>query len=431
MRLNVRNISDVTAGQLCSGCGTCAYISPADFEMVDVSERGLRPRLKRNRADGEASADALRACPGIALEHSFDRHDSAYIRELASAWGPVIQVWEGYACDAEIRYCGSSGGAASALALYCIEKGAMHGLLHIAATPDVPYLNHTVLSTTRQEILAKTGSRYAPASPCDGLQMIEDAPDPCVFIGKPCDVAGAVKAAKIRPALGKKLGLTIAMFCAGTPSTKGTLEMLRQMGIEDPSALVSLRYRGNGWPGKATAVVRLPDGSEETKLLCYERSWGGILSRNVQWRCRLCPDHTGEFADIAVGDPWHKPPTGDDPGRSLIVARTPRGRQIVESAISDGYLTCWQVAPRNIALSQPSLLKARASVWGRLMTCRVLGRPTPHFGRMPLFKNWLLQLSLKEKMRSVVGTARRLFRQSHGRPPERGPIVASAAKIYE
>jgi coenzyme F420 hydrogenase subunit beta len=261
--------------------------------------------------------------------------------------------------------------------------------------------------------------------------MIEDAPGPCVFIGKPCDVAGAVKAAKIRPALGKKLGLTIAMFCAGTPSTKGTLEMLRQMGIEDPSALVSLRYRGKGWPGKATAVVRLPDGSEETKLLSYERSWGEILSRHVQWRCRLCPDHTGEFADIAVGDPWHKPPTGDDPGRSLIVARTPRGRQIVEAAISAGYLTCSQVSPRNIALSQPNLLKARASVWGRLMTSRVLGRPTPHFGRMPLFMNWLLYLSLKEKMRSVVGTARRLFRQSHGRPAERGPIVASAAKIYE
>ena len=51
----------------------------------------------------------------------------------------------------------------------------MHGVLHIAARPDVPWLNHTVLSTTRAELLAATGSRYAPASPCDRLELVERA----------------------------------------------------------------------------------------------------------------------------------------------------------------------------------------------------------------------------------------------------------------
>ena len=86
------------------------------------------------------------------------------------------------------------GGAASALALYCMEQGGMHGVLHITAREDVPYLNKTVLSTTREEVLGATGSRYAPASPCDGLAMVEEASGPCVMIGKPCDIAAAEKA---------------------------------------------------------------------------------------------------------------------------------------------------------------------------------------------------------------------------------------------
>ena len=56
-------------------------------------------------------------------------------------------------------------------------------------------------SRTRAELLAATGSRYAPASPCDGLKMIEDAPGPCVFIGKPCDVEGLRLSQAARPTL--------------------------------------------------------------------------------------------------------------------------------------------------------------------------------------------------------------------------------------
>jgi hypothetical protein len=62
----------------------------------------------------------------------------------------------------------------------------------------------------------------------------------------------------------------------------------------------------------------------------------------------LCPDSTGEFADISCGDPWYKKPESDEPGmslvlvrterkgRSAIMARTGRGREVVVSAIGSG-----------------------------------------------------------------------------------------------
>jgi coenzyme F420 hydrogenase subunit beta len=426
----IRSVADVAAKQMCCGCGVCAYLSPAEIEMVDVVDHGRRPRFLPGAPRDARSEEALRACPGIRLEHRFDRRDPRLLRGLAAAWGPIRGVFEGHAADPELRFAGSSGGAASALSLYAIERRGFHGVLHVAARPDAPYLNRTVLSRSRAEILAATGSRYAPASPCDGLQSIEDAPGPCVFVGKPCDVAAVASARRVRPGLDRKLGLTIAFFCAGTPSTRGTIEMLRRMGIEDLASVTAVRYRGNGWPGRATVRIRTERGEEE-RSLSYDESWGGSLERHRQWRCYVCADHTGEFADVAVGDPWYRPIPPDEPGRSLVLARTEGGEAFLRGAIEAGYVVLESADPGILPASQPNLLGARGAAWGRSLTSRLLGAAAPRFRGMPIFSIWWSALSLREKTSSIAGTAKRVFRKGlRGRvecvpwtppPPRRSP----------
>jgi coenzyme F420 hydrogenase subunit beta len=414
MKLKVLNIQDVAEAQLCCGCGTCASVSPDEIEMIDVLDHGRRPRFKGGKPPVDPRSDqAMKVCPGIHLEHQFDRNDLKLVKELAAGWGPVLEIWEGFAADDEIRFAGSSGGAASARALFAMEQAGFAGTLHIAARPDVPYLNHTVLSTSREEILANTGSRYAPASPCDSLHLIEQAASPCVLIGKPCDIAGAQQARAIRPKLDKNLGLTIGIFCAGTPSTKGTLLMLKQMGFDDPSAVQAVRYRGNGWPGMAVGKGEVA-GAPKVSQLTYKDSWGGILQKHRQWRCYICPDHTGEFADIAVGDPWYHDAVPDDPkepGRSLVVVRTERGRQVLQKAMAAGYLKLERKEAWTLPASQDYLIKTRGNVWARLKTLRLMGAPTPKYVNIPMARFWFSALGWKEKLQSFVGTAKRVFRK--------------------
>lgn len=408
MKLRVLNVLDVAEMQMCCGCGACEYISPGEVEMIDTLDHGRRPRFRNGAPQDAGSHEAMDVCPGIALEHTFDDKSPELISDLLPAWGPIREIWEGYACDPELRFMGSSGGAVSAIALYCLERSNMHGVLHIRARPDVPYLNHTVLSTTREDILAATGSRYAPASPCDGLRRIEEAPGPCVFIGKPCDVAATIRARTLRPKLDARLGLTIAFFCAGTPSTRGTLEMIRRMGIEDPSDVLDVRYRGMGWPGEAAVRFKTAT-SDETHRISYEESWGDILQKHRPWRCHVCADHTGEFADIAVGDPWYRPVSPDEPGRSLILARSERGRRLLHEALDAGYLIATQSSPDILTASQPSLLRARAAVWGRVRISALMGAAAPRYERMHIFRCWWSVLNMKEKAQSLYGTARRVL----------------------
>jgi coenzyme F420 hydrogenase subunit beta len=406
VNVKIRSITDVAERQLCTGCGACAYIQPDVIRMVDDPDHGRRPVVQ---PDSRSTMEALGVCPGIRLEH--DPDPSGTIPGLRDSWGPVLEVWEGAATDRDLRHRASSGGVSSALATFAIDRAGFHGLLHIRSRPDAPYLNETTMSTSSAAIAAAVGSRYAPASPCDRLDLIEDAPDPCVMIGKPCDVAGAVKARRMRPALDERLGLTIAMFCAGTPSLRGTLEMLTAMGVDDVTRLEELRYRGHGWPGLATAIVREPDGSRRTATLTYDESWGKILQRHRQWRCYVCADHTGEFADIAVGDPWDRPADGDEPGRSLILLRTERGRAMFDAAREAGYVDARRVEPSRLPAAQPWLEQVRGASGARIAVLRTIGVPVPVYRGLPTRQAWLRHLSMRDKLRSTLGTLRRVRRK--------------------
>lgn len=406
MSHRIRGIDDVAALQLCCGCGACAYLSPDEIEMVDVLDHGRRPRFRNGAPADPRSLEALEACPGIRLDAAALPHGPPALRDLAPGWGPVLEIWEGFACDQEVRFRGSSGGVATALGLSCLEDREYSGVLHVGPRTDVPYLNGTRSSRSRADLLEGSGSRYAPASPCDGLRLVEEAAGPSALIGKPCDAAAAWSARRKRPDLDRRLGLTVAIFCAGAPSTRGTLDLFRALGIDDPGRVLGVRYRGEGWPGKA--AVRLRSGAAvETREMSYEESWGEILQKHRPWRCHICPDHTGEFADVSVGDPWYRPIEPGEPGTSLVVVRTERGREAVREAQARGRLNLLPAPPSVLPASQRNLLKARAATWGRLLALRLLGVPIPSYRGLPLARLWLSELTVREKISSLYGTAKR------------------------
>lgn len=408
--MRLKNVQEVAEWRQCVGCGACAYACPENkVQLIDIYNDGIRPFLN---VDGCGSCDeCIKVCPGYDTSHPSDQEMPGIIPELKQGWGPILEIWEGYAADSEIRYNGSSGGLVSALALYCLEKEGMYGVLHIDADSEKPWMNKTVLSRNRSDLLSRTGSRYAPASPCDGLGLIESAPAPCVFIGKPCDVLGLKRSQFLRSRLDEKVGVAIGFFCAGTPSTEGTMELLKFLNI-DPKDIQKIRYRGKGWPGMAT--VQLKGENSPSKKMSYEESWG-FLQKYRPFRCHLCPDGTGEFADISCGDPWYREIQEGELGDSLVLVRTEKGRKILHGAIEAGYVSLKQVEPSILELSQRNLLLKRSAIWGRLLAMKAFMIPTPRLGGFSLFKNWI-SLSMREKARSIFGTARRIIQRGYKRP---------------
>ena len=406
---NFTRIDQVVEWRLCVGCGACVPRCPNQaITLVHISGRGLRPIVNSTRC--RECAGCVEVCPGIEISHQpFNSH---IMPELSLEWGPVMEVWEGYATDSQIRYNGSSGGVATALALFCLERKGASGVLHIGARPGAPLENVAVFSKNRAELLACTGSRYSPAAPCERLEWIQEALCPSVFIGKPCDVVALRKSQAVNPMLNEKASLAISIFCAGTPVIDGTYKILRVLGVE-PEKVEEIRYRGCGWPGET--MVKIKNNDDQTRLMTYEESWGNILSHYGQFRCRICPDSTGEFADISCGDPWYREIKPGEEGWSLVLVRTERGREILHEAIKAGYVKLESVVQSAIPRSQKALLARRRHLWGRLFMMRMMRVPIPRFAGFSLFRNWL-RLSSAEKLRSLAGTLKRIIERGWTRP---------------
>ena len=215
----------------------------------------------------------------------------------------------------------------------------------------------------------------------------------------------------MRPNLEKKTSLAIGFFCAGTPSTSGTLELLREIGV-DVDTIDSLRYRGIGWPGMATITFKAQD--LDPIKLSYQESWG-FLQKYRPFRCYLCPDLTAESADISVGDPWYRKIDEREPGRSLILIRTEKGRKIFKDALEAGYVKATPADPNIIYQSQKNLLGKRQAIWGRLLAMKMLGIPYPRLEGFHLYENWL-DLPTKEKVKSILGTVRRIIQRNYFKP---------------
>lgn len=279
----------------------------------------------------------------------------------------------------------------------------MDFVLHTGVNDEHPMENRTVKSRTRNELLTRTGSRYAPASPCEGLATIEGSHGPCVFIGKPCDVAAVSMLRSVRPALDRNLGLVLTFFCAGTPSTQGTRHLAETLTVL-PDQINSVRYRGDGWPGRFTIIY---DDERQEKSLSYAESWGK-LTHYRSLRCNLCPDGLGRLGDISCGDAWENSTDNGNPGLSLVVVRTTRGRQILHAAIAANYVKLRLVTSDNVFAAQRSLLTRRTEIFGRLVSLRLFGIPLPRFSGFSLLRSWL-RLPPGRKAKTIVGTAKRVI----------------------
>ncbi|MCA1563301.1 MAG: Coenzyme F420 hydrogenase/dehydrogenase, beta subunit C-terminal domain, partial [Acidobacteria bacterium] len=268
---SLTSLSDVVDWGLCIGCGACAYACKSGgVRMVHVESEGFRPVFE-DVACRQCTA-CLEICPGAHVDGNLNIGTLPKQIEADHEFGPTLEIWEGWASDPEVRFRGSSGGLLSALSLYCLEAGGFDGVIHAGMDPAQPWMNRNHVSRDREAIMARAGSRYAPSAPCAALGDIP-ADEMHVFIGKPCDTAAVSELCRRDPQLDRRIGLVLTFFCAGTPNTRGTLDLMESLEVPASGNVSAVHYRGEGWPGNFRVVSH--DRHEKTTM-SYEESWGKL-----------------------------------------------------------------------------------------------------------------------------------------------------------
>lgn len=390
-----RAVSRVVAARNCSGCGACALLDPGVSMQLDV-DGYLRPvRVLDGTSTVDTVATFEAVCPGRRVRSP--RPAGATIHPTL---GPILSAWSAWAADADIRHRGSSGGTLTALVTWLTETGEFASFVAAQAAARSTR-TETVTIIDREGAMASAGSRYAPTAILAHPGVL--APGTGV-VGKPCEVSAA-RALAGRDS-GAETPLMLSFFCAGTPSQQATDDLVTELGLPDLSSVEELWYRGRGWPGRFTVCDRA--GREVSAS--YDDSWGKHLGPTTQWRCKICPDGVGESADISAADFWKTDERGypdftDGAGCSALLARTPRGQDVLDRAFAAGVIIGHRIDPDELARVQPLQVSRRSSLLGRLVGTRAAGR------RIPRYRGFGLARLALGNPRQAIRTARGSFRR--------------------
>ncbi len=355
---------------------------------------------------GARVAGAAGAGDGVGEAISHAMHDLV--------WGPAERLAIGYAADSTVRHRASTGGVLTALGQFLLASARVKFILHVAASTMAPMRTDRRLSFDAASVLDGAGSRYGPAAPLVDFTALLDRGEPFALIAKPCDIAAVRNLAQIDARVDRFLRYALTFVCGGASDLTKSEEVVSSLGLR-PDEIAAFRYRGNGCPG----ATRLETRDGRTFELTYQQMWEEEATWRIQPRCKICPDATGESADIAASDVWPGGgPTGEDAGFNGIIVRSARGLELFRAAVSAGAIV---VEPRTVGFRdfdgfQPHQVHRKRAVWARMAGMRAAGLAVPETENLRLAECARLN-TVSENLDEARGARRRAREGRLGEPP--------------
>jgi len=414
--LNAPDLETIVTHGLCTGCGLCASLVGRDrLDMQLTSYGQIRPRA-RDELDSAMLEGIQSICPGIRVSGA-DASQVASAKTMHPIWGPVCSIHRGWATDEAVRFRSAAGGSMTALGVFLLESKRVDSVLHVRASSANPMLTDAQVSTTAEEVKSGAQSRYGPAAPLVHVHRLLDEGRHFALLGKPCDVAAIRNLARVDPRVETQIPYCLTIFCGGIPSLHTARKIAAHHGVSEAEVEV-FRWRGNGWPG--TTHVEARDGRSHD--LTYDQTWydsSRPWSYDLQFRCKICPDATGELADVSCPDGWEMkdgaPIHEEAPGVNLLVARTERGERLVADAAAAGAIELAPFAIAQLEAMHGDHLPRKLENPARIAALRIMGEPAPIFSR---FRRWRMiwRAGLRRSLRAFSGTRRRILAGANREP---------------
>ena len=342
---------------LCTRCGICAGICPADAIAFD--QQNFPILTGRCRSCGFC----VECCPGADVNLPTLAQELSGKEDRPGLIGHIKSAYVAHAADQQTRRAGASGGLITALLLFLLSVGQIDGALVVDADPERQHLTKGILATSPTAIRNAAQSKYCITPSMAVLREIRSHKDRFAVVALPCQVHGLRKLAHIDPKLFAKIHVILGLCCSCTLNGDAWQEALQTKGIRREDA-ARFEFRGGGWPGGM--FVRKKDGSGVPLHPC--EAYGTVV--NVMFRlfgperCRLCMDGTSELADLSFGDFWafdYADEFSNLEHCTQVFQRTVKGQEILQAAAQAGAIVLHALPVDKISARTVAMVRGKRS----------------------------------------------------------------------
>ncbi|HYF75366.1 MAG TPA: Coenzyme F420 hydrogenase/dehydrogenase, beta subunit C-terminal domain [Candidatus Nitrosocosmicus sp.] len=340
----MKNVGRVVKDSLCTGCGACYGVCPANAVKMVIDEYGIySPQISHELCTN--CGLCLKACPGVGIDYK------KYMMKIHGslpenvAIGPYIKSYAGYVKDKLILEKAQSGGFVSSLLIYSIENNIIDGAVVTSWDENDPLSPKVYIARDRDEILKAVGSKYNPIPVSAIIKEVSNLEGRYAFVGTSCQIQGMRKAEENVRGLSSKIAFYIGLHCYNAINYYFQDQILYKIK-KNRSDIEYFRERDKEWRGwPCDMLIRTKDGETINIPGSISRLWPKSYFSN--WRCKLCFDKFNEFSDVSCGDcriPSHYGKKSMSEvhysglAKSDIVVRTKRAEEIVQKMINEGIL---------------------------------------------------------------------------------------------
>lgn len=315
-------IQDVAKKGLCLECGACSAVCPQGNISLSRIDLVYRPEV----GDRCVQCGLCRkVCPGLGVDLKGLSKDCVSGR-FDKYLGRFCGTYLGYSQDKRIRMASSSGGIITSICLYLLESRAVDGAVVVRSKDR--NTNQVYVARNRRELMQSLQSKYLPTPVCTSFEEILNSGKKYVFVGSPCHIHALRKLQAVMPKARENVALAVAHFCEYSPDPHYVDFLAKKCGIE-PDSIRKVKFREGRWPGNLTYFLK---GNQ--KVVPFRRLFYPVTIPFARSRCLQCIDHSGELADICVGDAWCNNLSGKDGGWAVAITRNEHAQSVMREAAS-------------------------------------------------------------------------------------------------
>ncbi len=331
-----KNIKDVVSHDLCVGCGIC--VDTCAFKAISVNERHGRNMPSVDSGKCINCGECRLSCPGIGVNLAA-MSSRLYNRETNTKvfhddmLGYYTSLNMGWCNNPDIRLHGASGGIVTGLLVYMLEKHIIDGAVVTSFREDNPLRPQTYIARTREDIFKGRSSKYCAVSMAGIISDLKKAEGKYAIVGLPCHIQAIRKYAERHKRFSSKIFTYIAIYCSINKTYLSLDYTLRRYNMKH-NDIKFFCYRDDGCMG----YMKIEDKYNYVIKESFENYFIPMHGFFNISRCNLCVDHTGELADVCVGDVKEDDDYTQTIGESSFIVRNNKMQKIINEAVAAGWL---------------------------------------------------------------------------------------------